>query len=525
MLLRQTNRPAPPRASDGSGRDTVVNLLGRGWAALMAVAFVPTYVRLLGVEAYGLVGLAVVAQAVFALLDMGLATTLSRQMARQLARDGTMGDAQGARDLVRTLEVLYWAAALAIAVTVAVLAPFIAERWLRPEELAQETVTRALRLLGIMVALQFPFTLYEGGLVGLHRQVALNIVLIAGATLRFAAVVGVLFWVSATVEAFFAWQALVAVAQTTAAAVVLWRGLPAAPARARFDRRQLAANWRFAAGMTAISLTAVVLTQMDKVVLSALLPLEGFGHYALAATVAGALYILFLPVFQAVFPRLARLVAAADADGERGLYHRSAQAVAVLVLPAAVVLVLFSREVMLLWTRDSAIAAATALPLALLAAGTGLNGLMNIPYALQLAHGWTAFAWVQNVIAIVVLVPALIVAAARFGAPGAAAMWLLLHCGYVTIGLTVMHRRLLRGEQRRWYVETALPLLAAAGVAVAVRLLTPPALVAPSPSLLLVVLASLLLAYAAALLAAPVGRSLLAGLLAAAGSRTSVTRS
>jgi O-antigen/teichoic acid export membrane protein len=266
--------------------------------------------------------------------------------------------------------------------------------------------------------------------------------------------------------------------------------------------------------MAAISLTAVVLTQMDKVVLSKMLSLAAFGQYTLAATVAGALYVLFLPLFQAVFPRLARLVAAGDVRATRALYHRSAQGVALLVLPAAAVLALFGREVMLLWTRDPIIADATGTVLALLAAGTALNGLMNIPYALQLAHGWTAFAFYQNVVATLFLLPMLVVAATRIGPVGAAGVWLLLNAGYVTLGLTVMHRRLLPGEQRRWYGDVGAPLLASAGVAALTRLAIPAGAHLATAALLKAVLGALLLAYAAAALVTPVGRELLAQLIA-----------
>ena len=38
-------------------RNTIANYLGTGWAALMAIAFVPLYIKYLGIEAYGIIGL------------------------------------------------------------------------------------------------------------------------------------------------------------------------------------------------------------------------------------------------------------------------------------------------------------------------------------------------------------------------------------------------------------------------------------------------------------------------------------
>ena len=60
----------------------IANYLGQGWAALMGIAFVPLYVKVLGVESYGLVGVFAVLQASLMLLDLGLTPTLSREMAR-----------------------------------------------------------------------------------------------------------------------------------------------------------------------------------------------------------------------------------------------------------------------------------------------------------------------------------------------------------------------------------------------------------------------------------------------------------
>jgi O-antigen/teichoic acid export membrane protein len=496
----------PVRSHRGIRRDVVANLIGRGWTAIMGFVFVPLYVRAIGVEAYALVAFATTLQVVFALLDVGLATTLNRELARWSARGA---DARDARDLVRTLEVLYWSASAAIAAAVFALAPAIATRWLHPEALAAETVVAAVRLMGIVIALQFPFTLYEGGLLGLRRQVWFNVILAVGATLRFAAVIVVLDIVSPTVETFFVWQAAVAALQTGVAAAVLWRCLPRASDRPRFDRRRLHENAGFAWGMAAISLTAVVLTQADKIALSKILPLDAFGAYALAGVVAGALYVLCVPLFQAAFPRFSQLAVGEDDAPLRVLYRRATQAIACLVLPPAAILVLFGRDVMLLWTHDPAIADATRLVVALLAAGTALNGLMNVPYALMLACGHTALAVRQNVVAIFVFVPTLALAAWRFGPAGAASVWLLLNVGYVTVSLTLLHRHLLRGEQHRWYAAAGRPFLASVATAAIARTLIPMAGDGATAAIVVRLAVALFLTYAAAGLATPVSREFL----------------
>ena len=84
-------------------QNVIANLLGRGWSALMALAFVPFYLRYIGVEGYALVGFSLTLFAIASLLDLGIGTTLNRELARRAAN---RTHAQDARDLVRTLEAI-----------------------------------------------------------------------------------------------------------------------------------------------------------------------------------------------------------------------------------------------------------------------------------------------------------------------------------------------------------------------------------------------------------------------------------
>ena len=72
------------------------NFVGSGWTAVARLLCVPLYVQLLGMEAYGLIGFYVTLRAALLVLDLGLATTVNRAMAR-LSMDP--GQAQPMRDL------------------------------------------------------------------------------------------------------------------------------------------------------------------------------------------------------------------------------------------------------------------------------------------------------------------------------------------------------------------------------------------------------------------------------------------
>jgi O-antigen/teichoic acid export membrane protein len=465
------------------------NFIGKICLAAVAVIFPPILVRLLGIESYGLLGIYSSLNAALAVFDLGLTATLTREMAR-LSGDDTGEAGPALRDMTRTFELVFWAIGICVGGLVFLAAPIISNHWIHARTLRPEVVTSSVRLIGVVLALQWPGGMYNGGLLGLQRQISANVIQAIGVTLRFAGGAAILWKISPTIDAFFTWQAGVAGAQTIVTGVFLLKSLPKTDSRGTFRRSALLANWRYSAGASIITLLAMILTQADKAVVSKILPLEDFGYYTLAWTLCGGLGLFVAPVFIAVFPRLAQLARQNDAPQIKRLYHSSCQLVSVALLPACAVLTVFSREVLWAWTGNLTTVAAIRPVVIAVAIGTTLNGLMSIPYALQLAYGWTRLAAWANGIAVVVIVPLTIVLAKTFGTVGAACGWLVLNTGYVIFIIRVMHTRLLKTEQRRWYsVDVALPLSGALLAVLPIRIIV----AAPSgrgASLILVVVAA-----------------------------------
>jgi O-antigen/teichoic acid export membrane protein len=247
---------------------------------------------------------------------------------------------------------------------------------------------------------------------------------------------------------------------------------------------------------------ALLLTQLDKIILSKMLSLEFFGYYTLATTVSNGLSIITGSVFTVMFPSFSQRVAIADVEGLKQLYHRGCQLMSVLILPVAILVALFAREILVMWIHNPVTVVNTHLLVSLLVVGTALNSLMTLPYALQLAHGWTSLTFYTNVISVIILIPLLVVSISYYAAVGAALIWILLNSGYVIISIQIMHRRLLKGEQLRWYFEdVGLPLIASLSVIGIGRLLVKDS--TPLPAALGGMGIMLLLALISAALATP----------------------
>jgi O-antigen/teichoic acid export membrane protein len=454
---------SPPLSLNPLKKNIVANFVGNIWQALMGLVFIPLYIKFMGIESYGLLGIFATLQVIFGLLDVGLGSTLTREMARLSALPSKE---QEMRNLVRTLEILYWGIAVFVGIAIVSLSPFIAHHWIKAGQLSSKTIEQALLIMGLITVFQMPIGFYSGGLIGLQNQVLLNIVNACMSTLRGAGAVLILWLVSPTIQYFLLWQIVISIINSFFLAMFIWRRLPHGDKKAVFQMQLLKDIWRFTAGMSGISILAVILTQLDKIILSKILSLEMFGYYMLASMVAMSLGRLFTPVFFSIYPRFTQLVSIDDQDGLKQLYHKSCQFMSVLILPVAIVIALFSYEIILLWTQNPTTAERTHLLVSILICGTALNGLMNPPYALQLAFGWTILSVLKNIIAVILLVPLIIIMSMRYGATGAAIVWLLLNIGYVIFEIPIMHRRILIKEKWQWYwQDVTVPLIAGLSIA------------------------------------------------------------
>jgi O-antigen/teichoic acid export membrane protein len=307
--------------------------------------------------------------------------------------------------------------------------------------------------MGIIIVLQLPPSFYQGGLMGMQRQVLMNGALVVLATVRGLGAVLILWRVSATIEAFFLWQAAVSGAQVCIMMFLLWRCLPRFHGRPRFRRSLLSGVWRYSAYVSSSSIVGVVLAQMDKIILLKILSLELFGYYTLAWTIASTLWSIIVPINTALFPQFVQLHERRDEQNLVNLFHHASQVMSVAVIPVGVLLILFSKEILFLWTRDPSIAQNTHMIVSLLVFGVMLNGMASVPGNASLAFGWPQLGLYVNIGQAVLLIPAMLLAVPRFGAEGAAAICVVLNATYMFVMVPVMFRRYLRAEKWKWYLN------------------------------------------------------------------------
>lgn len=482
-------------------RNIAANAGGAAVGLAVLVLAVPLYLRLLGAEAYALVGLFATLMAAAAALDLGLGATLNREVARMTAGPA---DAPELADVVATLRASGWLVGLTLGALFAALAPLIATRWLTPSALSTGDVRTALLLMGLAVPAIVARSVQFAGLNGLQRQPLANGIQAAGTLLRTLLTLAALTWVARTVTVFFVVQATLLYAETAVLTVALARALPPAAGPGRIRPRAVRHLAGFSAGVGGTMLLGYAVLSIDQVVLSAILPLAQLGYYTLAAAAAATLGHVGYPIVTALYPRLSQRVERGDMRGVAEDYHFFSQLVAVLVVPLATLLVFLPEQVLGLWTRDAEAVRQGALVLSLRTLGTVLQTFMYVPHILQLAVGWSSFAAGVNAGMLLVLAPLTLGLALAWGAPGAALAWIALNLGAMLFAMRRMHRRVLPGELAGWYARVIPPALAAGMVGALARAGMPEGLAAPARFAWLA--ATFLAAAVASLLAAPTVR-------------------
>ncbi|RJG02934.1 oligosaccharide flippase family protein [Noviherbaspirillum sedimenti] len=433
-------------------RNILANYAGQLYVTLIGILLVPMYVQYMGAEAYGLVGFYAMLQAWFQLLDMGLTPTMARETARF---QGGAVDALGLRRLLRALEGIFIGIAILGAAAMLAGSDYIASSWLKVQQLPLHEVKNAVMLIALIVALRWVCGLYRGVITGFEKIVWLNGFNIIIATARFALVIPFLIYIGATPTEFFTYQLVVAVIELLGLAGQTYRLLPkiAPGQKLPWQWQPLRKVLKFSLTIAFTSAVWILITQTDKLILSKLLLLSDYAYFTLAVLVASGIMVISGPISGALLPRMTKLNAEGNEVGLIQLYRNATQLVAVIAVPAALVLAFFAEQVLWAWTGNIELARKAAPVLSLYALGNGILALAAFPYYLQFAKGDLKLHLIGNVLFVAIFIPLLIFAVNAYGMVGAGYAWVAANLIPFVFFLPIVHRRFVKGLHTQWLVR------------------------------------------------------------------------
>jgi O-antigen/teichoic acid export membrane protein len=480
-----------PRNAISLRLNVAANYASQVYATLIGILLIPLYLKKMGAEAYGLIAFFSMLHSWFIVLDLGLTLTIARESARYF---GGALKPLDYRRLYRMLSLIFVVVAGLGGGALVALAPVIAKRWLHLHQVPVADVVLALQIMGVSVAMRWMGGLYRGVATGAERFVWLSGFNALIATLRFAAVfVSMALW-GYTPKVFFLHQMAVAALELIALYVTARQLVPHSvrgdpPVGWSFS--PVALRLRFSLTIAFTSAVWIFVTQVDKLILSGVLPLAEYGFYMLAVLVASGITTATGPIGTALLPRLARLHAEGNSLEIVRLYHRFAQLVGVVAVPMMVTLASSPESLLFAWTGDIGLTAVAAPILRLYAIGNGLLALSAFPFYLQYARGDLRYHLIGNIGLVVLLVPTIVLAARNAGGIGAGWVWLAMNALYLFVWVAYVHNRLEPGLHGPWIVRNVLSIALPTALVGIILALFPDALESRSESIIRGVLTAL----------------------------------
>lgn len=443
-------------------KNSAANFLGQLVSKGLKIVLVPLQINILGDQAFGLVGFYALILGLSASLDLGLTVTANREVAR--LNSATANGMRGLRNLVRTFEIPYWVMGGLLGALVLSCAGWFADNWITAPDLPRKTIVFSVSTIGLMVAIRWPISLYRGVLFGLQHQVQANLL---GIGLEILAGVGsvLVIILYPCLEAFFLWLLVAGIAEIAGHVWYCWQVLSDSRLpRACFRLSELKRVWRYALGVNTTLLIGSVLGRADGLILSKLLPISYLGYYSIAQRIPPLIGMFSTSLIVATTPTVVRQYEQGENSQMSHLYRRQTRWLSFLGTGMAGTLAAFSYPILLLWTQSESIASITALPFAIISAATALDAMINPVNQLSLSCGFTGPSIAVSSIASIIVAAGTFALAPGLGICGAALAWGASRMSVFMLYPLLVHRLVLRGYAKAWYLYDTLPLLAVGGL-------------------------------------------------------------
>lgn len=395
----------------------IANYIGHAITLGLSFILIPIYVKYLGPESYGLVGLFAILQIAMGVIDSLITPVLSREISRYVGGDR---DLESTKSLIRAMEILIYIFTFLFAFIVYLFSDFISLYWLKPENLPHDVVSNALKICGFVVSFRCLEGFYKGILTGLQLQTTLNKILSIGNIFRSFGAVGVLHYYSSTIGAYFGWQVVASIFITLSFAIACYNHIPDMSKQNNYSFHELVSLKSYAFYSVFYTILVFFLTQIDKIITSKYLPLSTFGYYSIAASVANVILIINEPVVTAFFPKLVTLFSQKDKENAQILLHKCCKFITYLCGTATAVLIVYGKELIFFWSHNHELTENVYPIASTIAIGALFSSIVRIPITLPFVVNKPKASIQSNAIALIVLSIIAIPLVKEYGVKGAA---------------------------------------------------------------------------------------------------------
>lgn len=349
------------------GQDTFYNLVGLVVPIILFIVSVPLYIKFLGQDRYGIIGIVWLIVGLFGMLDLGLGRAVTRRIAILIIHDRSA--ARKVLDIALMTNVLIGTIG-ALLVMGAGWYAFVHVLVLSPQ-LRQESL-EALPLMAIGLPIVTTIGLLSGALQGSERFFTSNRIMVTNS---------ILFQLAPLIGAYLLGPRLwplvfIALLARVLCLHLFWREcrLLFGPATIEWDRHESIAMLRYGGWITLSAVTGIVISMTDRLIVGRLHGSAAIPSYTIPYDATSRLTILSEALSRTIFPKYAALDAA---EGEK-LTRSLVRLLAALMVPAVCMVILLAPVIMKLWLGNE-LAVVTAGLMQIFAIAAFLNQFSRLP--------------------------------------------------------------------------------------------------------------------------------------------------
>jgi O-antigen/teichoic acid export membrane protein len=363
----------------------LANLAGATLPVMIALVTVPLYLKIIGVERYGVLAIIWALLGYFGFLDLGLGRAVTQRMARH-----AKGNAKDRSNLLWTALVAAFLLGLAGSGVLWITASYLLTHVVESSGGIRKEAQTAVHWLLFALPIILPGSALTGALQARLRFVQLNTIQV------FCGAIGQVLPLLVAAGGYVELRYLVpAVLVSRILSILLMfaqcrRYVPLI-GRPTIDRTHLRPMLGYGGWFSILSLLAPLLVTIDRLVIASISGARAVAHYTVPYDLVSRLMILSGSLSSAIFPRLA----SADIDDGRLLAQRASEALVSIMTPITIAGLVLAGPFISLWVGQE-FAAASAGVAEFILLGVWFNAIV-VPHHARYWVAGAAAAWCLRV--------------------------------------------------------------------------------------------------------------------------------
>ncbi|MDI6792569.1 MAG: oligosaccharide flippase family protein [bacterium] len=395
-------------------KNIIYNLFGKGLLLVLGFVAVKYIFKRLGEDALGIIYFTYMMNAMLtAVLNMGICSTTIHEVSAHLE-----SEPEYIKDLIRTFSLFYWGVYALVGVALFFMAPILVEKWINLKTMDPSTAIYILRILGIASFAALPTSFYASLFSGLQRMEFNNFIDVITTGLQQFGTILILVLGGNLLHVVY-WFAACYGLRVVIYLAVSGYFFPVRALVPGYSAGIVKRNWNFASRMISVSVFTTIYTQIDKVIISKLLPIGILGYYSFAQGTVSKGTLLADSISQAAFPSFSAMFKKGDRTELISQYRKLQDTICFIgVLIFAVIS--FALLPLFAYILNEETARMLLLPGILLCVAGLLNATLRIPGVFALAVGRPGIDARQSLYALFVVPPVTIFLIYSLGLTGAA---------------------------------------------------------------------------------------------------------